>query len=164
MGQLNRVASSLAGMSEIKGVAAVPPSQGSTKATEAETLSVLHGPTAADAKTFEQAGWRFIAAEGATGPVGQRRLFTNTDGRLVIGGERLNVKFAPDLNEAAIRSLLDACGLSIKRKLGFGGALYSVGDAGSRNILDLADLLAQHDGVVYAEPELIEPIAGRGSR
>lgn len=166
MGQVQRVAKALERMSEIEGVAAVPPSEAVAISIEdaPTTLRNFSGSAADDARSFEKAGWRFVSTSHKTAVRDQRKLFRSSDRRLMIGGRRLTVKFQPDVDGKTISEILARHGLSIKRKLRFGGSLFSVGDAESGDIVQAAKRLAEHDQVVYAEPEMIEPLSGRGSR
>ena len=169
MGQLEKVAKSIRQMTEIEGIAAVPPSEAVKMAADQVPLSspALDKSTAADAKLFQQAGWCFVAVANERRTGGQHKLFKGGDGRLMIESGRLNVKFDSKTGEKKIGAILQAHGLSIRRKYGFGGNLFRVESshaASSPDAVELAKQLSENDLVIYAEPELIEAIPQRETR
>jgi len=75
------------------------------------------------------------------------------------------VKFAEHVPMSEINSLLEEHGLIVGRKLGFASNLFAVkrspGSSVTSNSVDLSKELSGIAQVEYAEPMLIEPMAGR---
>ena len=154
-------------MQAVPGVRAIAPShtQGDAAGTEAPvTLTVtdlMVDP--GGARAFERAGWTFVRAglnDGRAGGTKADHDVIYADGHLKILSHALNVKFRPSASQSTVKSILEEYGLALRRGLGFSPNLFLVEDF-SGDSMSKAKSLNALDDVVYAEPVLIEPIAGR---
>jgi hypothetical protein len=163
MGQRPGVAGHIAGLKEMTDVVAIPP----TKRSTAAATPVASEVSPSELEAFRDAGWEFVPAT-ADESIGARRVYRGNDGRLVIDGGQVSVRFAPDTTDRVVEQILSTHGLTIGRKHGFGPKLFDVTKSDDRespiNAVDVAKELAGHPEVEYAEPVLIETIPGRGHR
>src|SRR5262245_45836253 len=127
---------------------------------EGSSLAAERGLNPGDAKAFEKAGWTFVKPGQGSAPAADHDVVVDADGHLKVVGHALNVKFDPSLSRDAAEGILGRYGLSIRREMGFAPNLFLVTGA-QDDIVSKAKSLNQLDGVVYAEPVLIEPIQGR---
>lgn len=175
-------------LKRIKGVLAIPP-QSSRAAPGVAGSRELAGD---QLEAFRKSGWRFVAtdefdtAEGKAGadgfqelapehgssaaahagdlPARPRRVYRNPDGRVVIEGASMVVKFQPDTKWDQVVTLLEAHGLEIRSELGFVRNGYRVGprDADSdADLLEAAERLQAEEPVEYAEPSRVESFESR---
>ena len=174
----------------IKGVFAISPSQVEfAEEVVANNLEL----TGEELDTFRESGWRFIAtvdpaslaqdpdaariepvsadedkmpapAAKLQKPTHCRSVYRDSAGHVVIEGGSLVVKFRPSVAISSIESVLDTCGLRIKRRLGFVENGYEVQpvelDPGT-DLLELSNHLTRLGDVEYAEPATIEAIVER---
>jgi hypothetical protein len=166
MGQREKVAADLAGMTRIDGLIAVRPvSRDLAGAAAAE--SAVAGVDAAEVKDFRGAGWDFVPASRAR-QGGEHPVYRGSDGRLLIDSGQLSVRFAPNTADGVVENILHEHGLAVGRKLGFGPKLFNVRqqEKGSAPVdsVGVARELAAHPEVEYAEPVMIESLGGRGTR
>lgn len=146
----------------LDGVVALPPSDTPGKADAAFGKDAFGtAALAADAASFEQAGWQFLPA-GDAGDAAYK-VYSGDDGRLAVIGNSFNVKFGAGVSPPEIEALLAENGLRKRRSLGFAKNLVMVeasGDA-ARDPYALADKLAAHPQVEFAEPVVVENIGKR---
>lgn len=157
-----RLAAKLQKMHNLSGIRAAAP--GVEVAFEdrqaASRLAAEKGVDPAEALAFEKAGWTFVKPRLARAAEANHDVVVDVDGHLKVVGHALNVKFDPALSQETAESILNRYGLSIRRRLGFSPNLFTVIGA-QDDIVSKARSLNEEDGVVYAEPVLIEPLTGR---
>jgi len=142
---------------ELPDVAAVREPRGTP--IEARTLSSI-APDAAlsHVRAFEQAGWTFVprqqAADGA-------KVYLRPNGRVALGTNRLTVRIAPELSEPEARNLLEGEGFTVVQQLRMAPNVFVVAAPEGHDSVEAVGRLTVPDKVEFAEPELIEMIAGR---
>lgn len=123
-----------------------------------------------DVNAFRRAGWMLVPAAqadaietaGAARETPPARVYRDPQqGRLMIGTNRLTVKFKDGVAKADARTGLEQAGLTILRDLGFAKNLFEVEVGAGRDPLELSVELQQRDDVDYAEPEMIEHLPSR---
>lgn len=121
---------------------------------------------------FTHAGWIFVhpseevalAASTRTAPAGATyvgRVFRESNGRVLIGTDRLTVRLKPEISEKEAKSRLENEGLEILRQLKFAPNLFEVRVVSDKDPLDVAVKLHENPDFLYAEPQMIEHIPGR---
>jgi hypothetical protein len=139
--------------------------------TDVKTIKVVEGCSIASASTlarenqldlteataFEKAGWKFAKMPQGVGNV----VVDQGDGRMKIVADALNVKFDSSLPRSKVDSILGKYGLAVKRDYGFSPNLFVV-SGGTTDAVATAKKLNSVDGIVYAEPVLIEALGRRG--
>lgn len=169
MADKNALAAKLDLLKRVDGMAALPPrgaeaagASPDPKGRKGALADVLSGTGSADAALFEKAGWAFVAEKPERGGPA-RPVFVDADGHLKIDGGSLTVRFAEGASEAEIEGVLAGAGLSIRRKLKFAPNLFTVAPTGGEGAdsVGAARALSASEAVEYAEPVLIEPLAGR---
>lgn len=162
------ILSNLAKFRKIGEVKAMPPGMEEISTVEMESASLqrlLEGMSRvsqSDLRLLKEAGWKFIAAvEGVDGP--GLDVLVDSDGNLKLLGRSLVVKIDPSLGHEEIETLLSRSGLVVRRKLGFAPNTFVL-DAENGSALSIAESLNALEEIVYAEPNIIEPIRGRSRR
>jgi thermitase len=125
-----------------------------------------------DWQAFRDAGWSFVppdtaatlnleAAVASDSPRVRTRAFRDTEGRLMLGSDRLTVRLRPELSEDEALQALGRAGLTPIRKLGFAPNLFQARVAPGTDFLDASVSLSESADFEYAEPEFIEHIPPR---
>ncbi|MDQ1276456.1 MAG: hypothetical protein QG610_2034 [Euryarchaeota archaeon] len=159
----------------------VEPEGGPKEATKSfgqlATIPTDKGETAVDISdeqldAFTHAGWIFVhpseevalAASTHRAPAGATyagRVFRESNGRVLIGTDRLTVRLKPEISEEEAKSKLKNAGLEILRQLKFAPNLFEVRVVSDKDPIDLAVKLHENPDFLYAEPQMIEHIPGR---
>lgn len=161
----NNVTTKLASLQPLSGVRAFGPE------TDVKSIKIGKGGSIASASTlarenqldlteataFEKAGWKFAKMPQGVGNV----VVDQGDGRMKIVADALNVKFDSSLPRSKVDSILGKYGLVVKRDYGFSPNLFVV-SGGATDAVATAKKLNSVDGIVYAEPVLIEALGRRG--
>lgn len=145
-------------------VLAVPPDRAS-KTPSSDSRGVfdrLHMPAEqalADIKLLENAGWTFHIPED-THEDGAYRVVKDSDGHVKIEGKTLTVRLKEEVPSSSAQSLFDIMGLRVRRKLGLLPNTFLLEQVHG-SAIECAKALNKHDEVLFAEPNLVEPIRGR---
>ena len=122
---------------------------------------------------FHRAGWMFVVPNEITRATIDRSEvpeYVDDAGTVVVlpGGQsigivtkRLNVQLDPDLTEAQADAVLAERNLALVRHLGFARNLYETVATGWKDAIAASVELHHDSRFVFAEPALIEHIAGR---
>lgn len=147
--------------------AALPAGATVNEGAGAESLGIRDD----DWKAFQAAGWAFVRQEaslaemlGATPevtPGAEARAFRDTDGRLLLGSDRLTVRLREEMSEDEAVEALRRAGLTPIRKLGFAPNLFQARVESGMDFLDTSVALWESGAVEYAEPEFIEHMGTR---
>jgi subtilisin family serine protease len=128
-----------------------------------------YGIGPAQVSTFGRANWFFVEdtpqvrerfAARTTQEV-PHYVVRDEDGRISVVGDRLIVKLSPNLSDSQVRKFFRESGTEIVRKLPFSSNLYEVRAIDGGDAIDKSMQLHGKQDVVYAEPDLIQEIAGR---
>lgn len=149
---------SMASLDDIRAVAPGSSTTGSVP-QPADNLGAESSIVSTEALAFEKAGWTFVKSAPDNPAVGHG-VVIDGDGHMKILSDALNVKFDPALSQNEVKDILASHDLSIRRNMGFAPNLFVVSGQGG-DALSKAKSLNTLDGVVYAEPVMIEPIEGR---
>lgn len=156
--------SKLDNLKRIDGVAALPPSPaGSASATAGKPASGIEALKSDNITPFSEAGWSFVERK-LDNSTSAHPVFRDSDGQVKIDSGSLNVRFSKDVTATDIERLLTGHGLSIKKQLMFAPNLFTVAPKDSSEVSDSVEIarsLEASDKIEYAEPVLIEAIAGR---
>lgn len=147
------IISRLAAVKVLEDVCAIPPAREGAGPEAAEEPLEL-----ADAKPFEDAGWRFVRKKADPQQPDPFGVVVDRDGKMKILGPAITVRFDDDLPEQKVADILKAENLAVQRRLGFQSNLYTVK---AQDALAQARRLNEREDVVYADPVLIEPIGER---
>ena len=162
------ILSILAKIRKIGGVKAVPPGVEYIPSAELSPVSLRRLFSDAsrvaqnDLRLLKQAGWTFIAASEEPDSPGLEVLL-DSDGHLKLSGRSLVAKLDPTLDREEIDALLSRSGLEVRRTLGFAPNTFML-DVIRGSALSAAESLNALEEIVYAEPNLVEPIRGRSGR
>lgn len=129
----------------------------------AATAVASSSPIAAEFSAFRENGWEIVSPT-ASAAVAAHPIYRDADGALKIDGGALNIRFRAGVEPAEINRLLARYGLKVRRRLGFAEHLYLVTPERNRGMVDAVDIarhLVSEPILDYAEPVLIEVIAGR---
>lgn len=158
----DNLAARLESIQPLSGIQAIAPDS-TIKGLSIQSASDLALHNALDHKealAFEEAGWKFAKTKNDPDSA---NVVVDTDGRLKIVSDALNVRFEPSIARSDVDSILGIYGLSVRRDLGFAPNLFLV-TGKTANVVNVAKELNSLDKVVYAEPVLIEALGGRGGR
>ncbi len=152
----------LSQIKKLDNVAGLPPGV-ETRAADAERVQrELEGASTqakADLRALQEAGWTF-GTPGSTHSDAAFEVVLDADGHLKLAGRALTVKINPDLDREAIDALLSRLGLRLRRELGFAPNTFLL-EAEEGSALKAAHALNDLSEVIYAEPNLVEPIQSR---
>jgi len=157
---------------ELADVLAIRSSRGSSEKTVTVAMLGLDEIAArVDWKAFEKAGWVFVSptaelwqALNSGTPIPEdgtvHRVYLRA-GRLLLGTDRLTIRFLDELVDDEVREALDGAGLDVVRQMKFAPNLFEVKSREGVDPLDLSVRLSSHDNIVYAEPQFLEQISSR---
>lgn len=148
----------LAGLRVVEGIAATPPGSspaGAGPAAAARLGAAIPESARDDLRLLQEAGWSI-----GSDPEAPFDFVLDPQGHLKIAGPALSVKFSPDLSEEGVKTVLAELDARVRRNLGFAPNSFLV-ETGKIPVLDVARLLNERADVLYAEPNLIEPIQSR---
>jgi subtilisin family serine protease len=91
------------------------------------------------------------------------RVYRTTNGRIMLGTNRLTIKLRDDLSPDDANEWLERQGLVEYDRLSFGTNLVQVAVPAGRHELELARALHGEPAVIYAEPDFVEELSGRSS-
>jgi hypothetical protein len=150
----------LQAIEKLSGLRAAPPgtAQEALPLSKAQLMDKLPKRTESDdVQSLEDAGWTFQSTENAPGDAFE--VVLDSDGHIKLASPSLTVRFAPEMSGEEISATLREFGLTVRRELKFSENTFVL-DAVASGI-DAARILNMRDDVVYAEPNLIEPIKKR---
>ncbi|MFN8591090.1 MAG: S8 family serine peptidase [Thermomicrobiales bacterium] len=120
---------------------------------------------------FEADGWVFLVAADVRDAVNQRRppdgtdsiqrVFEEASGQIVLGLDRLDVRFATGVTTEEARRLLAAAHVEVIRQFTFADNLFHVRVPPDQDFLEVSRRLSEQPDVVYAEPVFIEEVPAR---
>lgn len=118
-----------------------------------------------DVKAFEEAGWKLrsvypASAKKKDGAPTEFEVVVDTDGRLKVLSDSMNVKFSRNMSEDVLQSILREYDLSVRRSLEFSPNTYTLDSKSGESLAKAKSLNARQD-VEYAEPILIEIMKSR---
>lgn len=151
----------LSQIKKVEDVAATPPGV-AAEASDAEQLfgKLDHASNAmADLRALQEDGWTFGATEQAADEE-TFEVVVDADGHLKLSGRALTVKIAPELDKTAVNALIERFGLRLRRELGFSPNTFLL-EVKEGSALTQAKALNDLSEVLYAEPNLVEPIQSR---
>ena len=105
-------------------------------------------------RAFEDAGWSF---QSGRQPTDGAKVYLKPTGRVVLGTNRLVVRFSNDQG----RETLARLGLTVIDQPKFASNLFVVTVPHDLDVVEAAERLASSAGVEFAEPDFIEAIPGR---
>lgn len=154
----------LSGLKTVPDLRARPPGEAAEGAapsseTVAAKLPERSEAVLDDVRSFVEAGWTFSEADAGTVPEGFG-VVLDTDGHLKLAGTGLTARFAPDLDRGTVEEIAEGLGLTIRREVKFAPNTFQFSTEGEA-ALDIARSLNDRDDVLYAEPDLLEPMRSR---
>jgi hypothetical protein len=116
--------------------------------------------------TLEASGWRFEQRGEATQRAASQdhaKVYINEFGNIVLGTNRLTVKFPSETPYEAAKSMLARFGCTILKALPFGEEMYEIEiiDPKQGDSIDVASKLNASGLFEFAEPSLIETVSNR---
>lgn len=112
---------------------------------------------------FQDAGWNFQTNDAVVkdGADSFAKVYLKSNGRMVLGTNRLSVRVSPQLSEQEARDLLERQGYTIREQLKFAPNLFIVSAPAGQDAVETASHLAALPRIEFAEPEFVEQILGR---
>jgi subtilisin family serine protease len=117
--------------------------------------------------TFRKSGWHFVPSKSSstlahmrvdTGDAPRSPVYLHESGQLLVGTTRAVCKLMKELSLDQCREILATFGASIVRDLKFAPNLFLVDLPATDEPLQLVSEIGAAEGVIYAEPELLQHI------
>ena len=112
-----------------------------------------------DLTQLKDAGWSFSVGKRST-EENDFELVRDIDGHLKLAGRALTIKFQPELDRSEIDAFFERHSVKVRREFPFSKNTFLV-DVGDEKVLEKAKALNELEQVLYAEPNLVEPITSR---